>query len=162
MTLASHCSWADRFGSNLVENPEDRFSLDEAQISLASEPTILNNYVFWFDQKRAAENFLDDYRKKIKKIWSPGKIAVIILSIEQRCFTTERYVQKIQTEWQKCRPWSDCSLQSDLCLLCLPRHVCLKTSNSVSSQCARDKSFIVWNTEVHPEIFLTVKNVLKM
>ena len=29
MSLASLCSWADRFESHLVENPEDRFSRDE-------------------------------------------------------------------------------------------------------------------------------------
>ena len=33
MTLASFfLSWADRFESYLVENPEDRFSRDEAHI----------------------------------------------------------------------------------------------------------------------------------
>ena len=32
MTLARLCSWADRFESYLVENPEDRFSHDMAQI----------------------------------------------------------------------------------------------------------------------------------
>ena len=31
-TLASRCSWVDRFESYLVENPEDRFSRDVAQI----------------------------------------------------------------------------------------------------------------------------------
>ena len=35
MTLASFWSWAGRFESYLVENPEDRFSHDKAQISLA-------------------------------------------------------------------------------------------------------------------------------
>ena len=30
MPLASFCSWADQFESYLVENPEDRFSRDEA------------------------------------------------------------------------------------------------------------------------------------
>ena len=30
MTLASFFSWADRFESYLVENPEDRFSCDMA------------------------------------------------------------------------------------------------------------------------------------
>ena len=33
MTLASFFSWADRFQSNLVGNPEDRFSRDVAQLS---------------------------------------------------------------------------------------------------------------------------------
>ena len=33
MTLASFFSWADRFESYLVKNPEDRFSRDEAQPS---------------------------------------------------------------------------------------------------------------------------------
>ena len=32
MTLASFFSWADRFESYLVENPEDRFSRDEAHM----------------------------------------------------------------------------------------------------------------------------------
>ena len=32
MTLASFFSWADRFGSYLLENPEDRFSRDEAHM----------------------------------------------------------------------------------------------------------------------------------
>ena len=32
MPLASFCSWADRVESYLVENPEDRFSPDDAQI----------------------------------------------------------------------------------------------------------------------------------
>ena len=32
MTLASFFSWADRFESYLVENPEDRFSCDEAHL----------------------------------------------------------------------------------------------------------------------------------
>ena len=32
MTLASFFSWADRFESYLVENPEDRFSRDVAQL----------------------------------------------------------------------------------------------------------------------------------
>ena len=32
MTLASFFSWADWFESYLVENPEDRFSRDKAQI----------------------------------------------------------------------------------------------------------------------------------
>ena len=30
--LASLCSWAGRFESYLVENPEDRFSSDEPQL----------------------------------------------------------------------------------------------------------------------------------
>ena len=33
MTLASFLSWADRFEAYLVENPEDRFSRDEAHSS---------------------------------------------------------------------------------------------------------------------------------
>ena len=32
MTLASLCGWADQFESYLVENPEDRFSHDEAHM----------------------------------------------------------------------------------------------------------------------------------
>ena len=32
MPLASCCSWGDRFESYLVENPEDRFFRDEAQL----------------------------------------------------------------------------------------------------------------------------------
>ena len=32
MTLASFFSWADRFESYLVENPEDRVSRDEAHM----------------------------------------------------------------------------------------------------------------------------------
>ena len=35
MTLASLFSWADWFESYLVENTEDRFSCDEAQIKNA-------------------------------------------------------------------------------------------------------------------------------
>ena len=34
MTLASFWSWAGQFESYLVENPEDRFSRDEAQVTL--------------------------------------------------------------------------------------------------------------------------------
>ena len=34
MTLASLFSWADPFESYLVENPEDRFSRDEAHMVL--------------------------------------------------------------------------------------------------------------------------------
>ena len=37
MTLASFFSWADRFESYLVENPEDRFSREEAQFTVVSE-----------------------------------------------------------------------------------------------------------------------------
>ena len=33
MTLASFFSWAGQFESYLVENPEDRFSRDEAHIT---------------------------------------------------------------------------------------------------------------------------------
>ena len=33
MTLSSLCSWADWFESYLVENPEDRFSHDVAQVN---------------------------------------------------------------------------------------------------------------------------------
>ena len=33
-TLASFWSWADQFESYLVENPEDRFSRDEAQLCI--------------------------------------------------------------------------------------------------------------------------------
>ena len=32
MALASFFNWADQFESYLVENPEDRFSRDEAQL----------------------------------------------------------------------------------------------------------------------------------
>ena len=32
MPLASFCRWADGFESYLVENPEDRFTRDEAHI----------------------------------------------------------------------------------------------------------------------------------
>ena len=35
MTLASLRSWADRFESYLVENPEDRFSHDKGHIYIA-------------------------------------------------------------------------------------------------------------------------------
>ena len=35
MILASICSWAGRFESYLVENPEDRFSPDVAHLVLA-------------------------------------------------------------------------------------------------------------------------------
>ena len=32
MTLASFFSWTDRFESNMVENPEERFSRDEVHV----------------------------------------------------------------------------------------------------------------------------------
>ena len=38
MTLAYLCSWADRFESYLVGNPEDRFSRDEAHVMISALP----------------------------------------------------------------------------------------------------------------------------
>ena len=43
MTLANLCGWADRFESYLVENPEDRFSHDEAQLYMENAPHNGNN-----------------------------------------------------------------------------------------------------------------------
>ena len=43
MTLASLCSWAGRFESYLVENPEDRFSRDVAQMK---EKTRMHNWIW--------------------------------------------------------------------------------------------------------------------
>ena len=37
---------------------------------------------------------------KILNIRTPKKFAVIILKLEQYCFTTEKLVQKMQMEWQ--------------------------------------------------------------
>ena len=39
--LASFCSWADWFESYLVENPEDRFSRDGAQLSQDYKSVVL-------------------------------------------------------------------------------------------------------------------------
>ena len=43
-TLDCLCSWAGRFESYLVANPEDRFSRDEAQLKTAQKSTL-----YWYD-----------------------------------------------------------------------------------------------------------------
>ena len=48
LTLASFFSCADRFESYLVENPEDRFSRDEAQMMLTGEQTHLRVSIFLY------------------------------------------------------------------------------------------------------------------
>ena len=54
LTLANPCSWADWFVSYLVENPEDRFSHDEAQIIQAS----LRNYLCFFSQSNPIKKII--------------------------------------------------------------------------------------------------------
>ena len=42
MTLTGFCSWAGRFESYLVQNPEDRFSLDWAHIAVYKRDSVLS------------------------------------------------------------------------------------------------------------------------
>ena len=65
---------------------------------------------------------------KIVKVWTPKKIAVIILNLEQYHFKTEKWVLKMHTEWQtpttnRVDP-DQTAPQSDLGLHCLPRPRC--------------------------------------
>ena len=60
-----------------------------------------------------------DFIVKIGKIWTPEKVAVIFLELGQCGFTTEKCIQKMQTEWQIMDP----DQTADLGLHCLPRPV---------------------------------------
>ena len=92
--IASLCSWASRFESYLVANSKDRFSRDEANAdSDIAVLARLRKYLLFYLQLfslhcKTRGLWIAGYRK-ILKLRTPNKFAVITHKIEQDCFTEE-------------------------------------------------------------------------